>query len=169
MAFGDGLKDMVRRYEGYQQELVAAVPVQLKETTTFIVERVKKYTPPTEGEKYNANAMGDLKAHWEQDSILTPYRLHEGAYTSVVANNLQYASYVENGHRMDKHFVPGLFIVGGQLVYDAALADKGGLMVGTKTKYVRGVYMLDRALREGESHLQQGMRRVLMSVMKKEG
>lgn len=168
MSFGDGLKDMVRRYEEYQKELVAEIPKQLGVTTAFIVEKVKEYTPPTEAEKYNANATGDLKAHWEQDSFLTPISSN-GAHTTIIANNLQWASYVENGHRMDKHFVPGLFIVGGQLVYDASLADKGGIMVGTKTKYVRGVYMLDRALREGESHLQQGMRRVLMSVMKKEG
>lgn len=167
MAFGDGLKDMVRRYEGYQKELIAEVPNQLSITTAFIVEKVKEYTPPTEAEKYNANAMGDLKAHWDSDSISTPYRLYAGAYTTVIANNLQYASYVENGHRMDKHFVPGLHIVGGQLVKDDAIS--GGIMVGTKTKYVRGVFMLERAMREGESNLQQGMRRVLMSVMKKEG
>jgi hypothetical protein len=166
MAFGDGLKDMVRRYEGHKQELISEVPKQLSLTTAFIVEKVKQYTPPTEAEKYNANATGDLKAHWSEDSFLIPMSSN-GTHTTVIANNLQWASYVENGHRMDRHFVPGLHIVGGQLVKDDAIP--GGIVVGTKTKYVRGVYMLERAMREGESNLQQGMRRVLMSVMKKEG
>lgn len=168
MAFGDGLRDMVQKYKGLQPELTAAIPAQLAETTGFIVRKVKEYTPATDEEKYNAGAHGDLKAHWDQDSIVTPYRTGDG-HTTVVANNLQYASYVENGHRMDKHFVPGLMLVDDVLVYDEAMAaaKAGGITVGTKTKYVRGVYMLDRALREGEAHLQQGMRRVLMETIRK--
>lgn len=165
MAFGDGLKDMLRQYKEMQPELAAAVPKQLSLTTAFIIQKAKEYTPPTETEKYNANAHGDLKAHWDQDSSTTTIQ-SGNTYTTVVANNLQYASYVENGHRMDKHFVPGLFIVDGVLVYDAAMATVGGITVGTMTKYVRGAYMLERAIREGESHLQQGMRRVLMETVK---
>ncbi|MDR3564809.1 MAG: HK97 gp10 family phage protein [Negativicutes bacterium] len=165
MAFGDGLRDMVTRYKGYQKELTAAVPQQLRLTTFFIIARAKALTPPTDAEGYNANAVGDLKAHWDSDSIATVVSTGD-AHTTVVANNLQYASYVENGHRMDQHFVPGLFIVDGQLVYDASMASVGGITVGTKTKYVRGIYMLEQAMREGESHLQQGMRRVLLAAMK---
>jgi len=164
MAFGDGLRDMVMRYKGYQKELVEAIPAQLRSSTSFIIEKAKEYTPPTADDKYNANATGDLKAHWDQDSMSAPLSAN-GTHTTVVANNLQYASYVENGHAMDKHFVPGLHIVGGVLVKDDSIP--GGIMVGTKTQYVRGAYMLDRALREGESHLQQGLRRVLISAMKK--
>lgn len=168
MAFGDGLRNMVQKYKELQPELTAAIPAQLSATTGFIVRKVKEYTPPTDEEKYNAGATGDLKAHWDQDSIVTPYRYGttEGdAYTTVIANNLQYASYVENGHRMDKHFVPGLHVVDGVLVKDEGIP--GGIVVGTKTKYVRGVYMLDRAIREGEAHLQQGMRRVLTEIIRK--
>lgn len=165
MAFGDGLRDMVKRYQDLQPEIDRAIPAHLRLTTEFIVNRAKQYTPPTDEEKYNANAIGELKAHWEQDSIVNPKRIGDN-YMTVIANNMQYASYVENGHRLDKHFVPGLFIIGEQLVYDASMREAGGIMVGTKTHYVRGVYMLDRALREGESHLQQGMRQFIVDVQR---
>lgn len=45
---------------------------------------------------------------------------------------------------MDKHFVPGLYVdESGQLNYDPAA--KTGLVVGTKTKYVKGEFMVDKA------------------------
>lgn len=58
---------------------------------------------------------------------------------------MQYASYVNNGHRMDRHFVPGLYInpFSGQLEYDAAKKGEVGIMVGTKTDYVPGLFMAE--------------------------
>ena len=48
-------------------------------------------------------------------------------------------SYVNDGHRMDKHYVPGLYVDDdGLLSYDPA--GDVGMMVGTKTKYVDGLY-----------------------------
>ena len=63
---------------------------------------------------------------------------------TTLANNMEHASYVDQGHRMDKHFVPGLYVNphSGQLEYDPA-ADVG-LVVGTKTKYVKGEFMIDK-------------------------
>lgn len=57
---------------------------------------------------------------------------------------MDYASYVDQGHRMDRHFVPGLYIdENGQLARN--VDGKGGLVVGTKTKYVKGEFMADKA------------------------
>ena len=65
-------------------------------------------------------------------------------YQTELNNNKEYASYVDQGHRMDKHFVPGLYVdESGQLNYDPAA--KTGLVVGTKTKYVKGEFMVDKA------------------------
>ena len=66
------------------------------------------------------------------------------SYTTILANDLEYASYVDQGHRMDRHFVPGLYVdENGVLNYDPA--RKVGLVVGTKTRYVKGEFMTDKA------------------------
>ena len=53
-------------------------------------------------------------------------------------NHMQYASYVNDGHRVDKHFVPGL-IKNGSLL-ERSPDGSGGLMVGTKTTYVKEIH-----------------------------
>ena len=86
---------------------------------------------------------GELKAHWETDSVTEPQKVG-GGYVTFLANDMEYASYVNNGHRMDRHFVPGLYVdENGQLNYDPAA--KVGLVVGTKTTYVKGEFMVDKA------------------------
>ena len=64
---------------------------------------------------------------------------------TVLRNNAEYASYVNNGHRMKRHFVPGLYInpESGLLEYDPSA--KVGIVVGTKTRYVKGEFMVDKA------------------------
>ena len=63
---------------------------------------------------------------------------------TILANDKQYASYVNDGHRMDRHFVPGLYInpESGLLEYDPEA--KVGIVVGTKTHYVKGEFMVDK-------------------------
>ena len=54
---------------------------------------------------------------------------------------------MDQGHRLKKHFVPGLYIdENGQLARD--LERDVGLVVGTKTKYVKGEFMVDKAKEE---------------------
>lgn len=63
---------------------------------------------------------------------------------TALANNQEYASYVNDGHRLDKHFVPGLYVDGdGLLSRDPG--RPGGMMVGTRTSYVPGLYMKEKA------------------------
>lgn len=76
---------------------------------------------------------GGMKQAWETDSIVTATNGH-----TALANNTQHASYVNDGHRMDKHFVPGLTVEGG--VLQQSPGGEGGIMVGTKTSYVKGIY-----------------------------
>ena len=63
-----------------------------------------------------------------------------GQFITALANDKQYASYVNDGHEVDKHFVPGLYVDDkGVLSYDPA--RDVGFIVGTKTTYVDGLYM----------------------------
>lgn len=102
-------------------------------------------TPPNGGASIAGTntRSGDMAQHWTLDSIMEP--MGGGpAFTTVLANNMQYASYVNDGHRMDKHFVPGLVINGNLLEQDPD--GEGGIMVGTKTSYVEGKYMKEKAI-----------------------
>ena len=102
-------------------------------------------TPPNGGAAIAGTntRSGDMAQHWTLDSITEP--MGGGpAFTTVLANNMQYASYVNDGHRMDKHFVPGLVINGNLLEQNPD--GEGGIMVGTKTSYVEGKYMKEKAI-----------------------
>lgn len=82
------------------------------------------------------------------DSITAPVggALSGGTtFMTVLANNMQYSSYVNDGHRVDKHFVPGLVVNGNLLEEDPD--GEGGIMVGTKTTYVKGKYMKEKAIK----------------------
>lgn len=124
-----------------------------KGATMRAVEAAQDATPPKAGTDRlpgTHTITGELKAHWATDSKTEPIggALSGGkTFITILANNMEYASYVDQGHRMDKHFVPGLYIgINGELEYDPQVAElrAGGLMVGTKTKYVKGEFMTDK-------------------------
>ena len=64
------------------------------------------------------------------DSVTTPVIVANRVET-YLNNTMDYASYVDQGHRMDRHFVPGLYVnpESGLLEYDPTA--KVGLVVGT--------------------------------------
>lgn len=84
---------------------------------------------------------GQMAQHWATDSQTTSVNGR-----TTLANNMQYASYVNDGHRVDKHFVPGLIENGGLL--EKVPAEFGGIVVGTKTNYVKGLYMKEAAVKK---------------------
>lgn len=120
------------------------LPEIAEAATKIAVEKAQELTPPTMDDLSGTNTRsGELKAHWATDSITVPTKTNEG-YETMLANNKQYASYVNDGHRMDRHFVPGLYINdAGILEYDPN--NGKGIMVGTKTDYVPGLHMTDAA------------------------
>lgn len=116
--------------------------------TMRAVEKAAELTPPTMNNLTGTNTRtGALKQHWATDSKTTPQKKGTN-YETKLANNMQYASYVNDGHRMDRHFVPGLVIneASGMLEYNPD--GKGGIVVGTKTSYVKGLFMTDKAIEE---------------------
>lgn len=114
--------------------------------TIAAVERATELTPPNGGTAISGTGTrsGDMAQHWSTDSTAKPVMI-AGSVRTILANNLQYASYVNDGHRMDQHFVPGLVVADGMLQW--LPSDKnGGITVGTKTKYVKGKYMKQAAI-----------------------
>lgn len=105
-----------------------------------------------------------MKASWATDSEIKPVK-RGNAYVTHLRNNVQYASYVNDGHRMDRHFVPGLYVnpYSDLLEYDPNY--KGGLMVGTKTQYVPGIFMVDAAEKVFEEVADAEMAKVMEELL----
>lgn len=126
-----------------------AVQARMKEAaetaTLRAIEKAVERTPPTMNDLRGTNTRtGEMKNHWVTDSKPHPVKRGD-KYVTELNNDRQYASYVNDGHRMDRHFVPGLYInpESGLLEYDPS-ADVG-IVVGTRTQYVEGKFMVDDA------------------------
>lgn len=116
--------------------------------TIRAIEKATELTPPLKDDLRGTNTQtGAMKQHWATDSVIKPQKVGNDFVTQL-ANNMEYASYVNDGHRMDRHFVPGLVInpYSGLLEYNPD--GKGGIVVGTKTAYVKGLFMVDEAQEE---------------------
>lgn len=148
------LSDNVKRL----QNIAAMLPGRLndiaKTATERAVEKAAELTPPTQNDLRGTNTRtGEMKQHWATDSDTNPQKRGKDLVTRL-ANDKEYASYVNDGHRMDRHFVPGLYInpYSGMLEY-APGADVG-IVVGTKTAYVPGLFMVDEAKKVYEETVQ---------------
>ncbi len=150
------LQERVEGLKRAQAQLPDLLADIAQEATQRAVEKAAGLTPPTGGDLSGTNTRtGELKQHWAADSEIIPVR--QGSdWVTILANDKEYASYVDQGHRMDRHFVPGLFVnpESGLLEYDPAA--KVGLIVGAKTPYVPGVYMVDAAKEEYRRAVQEG-------------
>lgn len=113
--------------------------------TIEAVQAATENTPPNGGVPISGTGTrsGELAQHWAADSRTQPV-YSGGSVRTSLSNNMQYASYVNDGHRVDKHFVPGLMANGGRL--ENVSPDMGGIMVGVKTTYVKGKYMKQKAI-----------------------
>jgi len=150
------LQERVEGLKRAQAQLPDLLADIAQEATQRAVEKAAGLTPPTGGDLSGTNTRtGELKQHWAADSEIIPVR--QGAdWVTILANDKEYASYVDQGHRMDRHFVPGLYVnpESGLLEYDPAA--KVGLIVGAKTPYVPGVYMVDAAKEEYRRAVPEG-------------
>ena len=124
---------------------VREIMLEAAETATLAaVETATANTPPNGGAPIKGvnTRTGEMSQSWATDSQTTPTVSGE-TITTMLCNNKQYASYVNDGHRMDKHFTTHVAIENGMLV--GKPDGTGGLMVGTKTSYIPGLYMKEKA------------------------
>lgn len=139
------LSDNVKRL----QNIAAMLPGRLndiaKTATERAVEKAAELTPPTQNDLRGTNTRtGEMKQHWATDSDTNPQKRGKDLVTRL-ANDKEYASYVNDGHRMDRHFVPGLYINPHSGMLEYAPGADVGIVVGTKTAYVPGLFMVDEA------------------------
>lgn len=143
---------MTLEYElALMKQALSDMPGKLRDiaraATQLAVNKAQELTPPTEDDLSGTNTRtGALKSHWANDSVIEPEEKGD-AFVTHLNNDLEYASYVNDGHRMDRHFVPGLWINPYNGMLERAPAEyDGGIMVGTKTAYVPGLFMADKAV-----------------------
>lgn len=131
-----------------------------EEATISAIEEATRLTPPRDDDdkiRGTGTITGDLKSSWGKDSITESYK-KDNKYITVLANSKFYASFVNDGHKMSKHFVPGLMInpyTG--LLEKAPDGMNTGIMVGTKTTYVTGYFMVEGALEVYKRQLEQSI------------
>lgn len=140
-SFGSQMRKRLAELRRAQQDIPAIIDEVAEVATLAAVEKAAENTPPNGGAKIVGPNLrtGEMAPAWATDSVTTPNR-----GKTLLANLQQYASYVNDGHRVDKHFTSHLAIEGGQLV--GKPDGDGGLVVGTKTQYVPGLYMKEKAI-----------------------
>ena len=146
--FGAETRRYLKRLHKAGAKVTDIIAEAAEVATIAAVETAAAHTPPNGGApiKGTNTRTGELSQHWANDSITQPMGLAlsgGGTAVTMLKNNLQYASYVNDGHRMDKHFTSHVAIENGMLV--GKPDGTGGLMVGTKTSYVPGLYMKEKA------------------------
>lgn len=127
---------------------VPKIIAEVSEGATIEAVRVATENTPPNGASIAGTHMrtGRMAQHWTLDSQTIPVNGVTWLKNNVtsIESGTQYASYVNDGHRVDRHFVPGLVANEGLL---ERVNDKGtGIMVGTKTTYVPGLYMKEKAI-----------------------
>jgi len=144
--FGQATRKRLEQLRKQGQNVPKIMVEVMEGATDAAVERATELTPPHDAGISGVNTRdGGLAQHWAVDSITKPI-VTGGSVRTTLANNLQHASYVNDGHNMNEHYVPGLHIdsVGGGIFFDAD--KKGGIVVGTQTKYIKGKYMKQAAI-----------------------
>ena len=148
--FGASIQKRLDELKKAQADIPRIINKVAEAATIAAVDKATEKTPPNGGAAIaGVNARtGDLAQHWTLDSITRPVN----GKTELV-NTMQYASYVDRGHRVDRHFTSHLAVEGGMLV--GKPAGDGGLMVGVKTDYVPGKYMVDAAKEKYKSEVKR--------------
>lgn len=137
----------VKQLQAAQPKLKEKIIQACKGATIRAVEKATEMTPTSPNELRGTNTQsGTMKQDWAAKSKTTP-EVSGNKYTTHLNNDMQYASYVNDGHRMARHFVPGL-VINQNGVLEMNPDGKGGIVVGTKTSYVPGLHMVEAAKEE---------------------
>ncbi len=144
----NNIRAYLTKLQRAREDLPDVLAAACKKAALRAVEAAAEATPPKagtgRGPYMGANTVtGELKQHWASDSQVEPV-ISGTTISTALKNDLPYASYVNDGHRLDRHFVPGLHVDEhtGLLEYDPGLDV--GIVVGTKTKFVKGEFMVDK-------------------------
>lgn len=150
-SFGSQIRKRLKQLEKAGQYMPQVIDEVAEAATYAAIEKATSKTPPNGAKLAGTNMRtGALAQAWATDSETRPRKGR-----TLLANNQQYASYVNDGHRVDRHFVPGLIVNGDML--ERVDPDAGGIMVGTRTSYVPGLYMKEAGIGAYRAHIRRDL------------
>ena len=163
-SFGSQIRKRLAQLHMAEQDVPRIMMEVARSATIEAVKASTNNTPPNGSAIAGTNTRsGQLAQHWGTDSIVEPVRIGNQVETWL-KNNMQYASYVNDGHRMDKHFVPGLIKNGAML--ERVSPDIGGITVGTRTSYVRGKYIKEKGIGKYRSFAKRELDRRIREALR---
>ena len=138
-SFGSQMRKRFNELRKAGQNVPKIIAEVAEGATIAAVEVAVNNTPPNGNASISGTntRTGEMAQSWQDDSITKPANGR-----TLLFCNVQFASYVNDGHRVDQHFVPGL-VKNGNLLEKGG---EGGLTVGTKTTYKPGLYMKEKAI-----------------------
>lgn len=166
-SFGSQMRKRLKELRQAGQNIPKILEEVAEGATIEAVRVATENTPPNGGAPIAGTntRSGQMAQHWQTDSQ-TVAEYSNGSVRTALANNMQYASYINDGHRMDKHFVPGLIINKDSGLIEEDPDNKGGIIVGTKTTYVEGKYMVQKAIGKYRSVVRKELDKRVQEVFK---
>lgn len=155
-----GLKEFKNDLTKLKEEAEKLMKKAVEENAKMMVADIKRNTPVDTG-----LLRGDFNADNPNETFVADEVTEKnGVYSAEVYTNNEYAPYVEYGHRVTPHFVPGEFKK-GRFVYNPDA--KGGIYVGKKTRFVKGHFMVYNAEKRAQRRLDKAAREISSKVLGK--
>lgn len=154
MALGDATRRLFEKYSKVESRINRTIIQTQREATTLAIIVATENTPnDTDGKPRGLNALtGDSYLSWGEDSQPIPMVIGNN-YITTLANTTDYISFVNDGHILDRHFVPHLFKNSFTGLLDNVYEQSGGIIVGTVTPYIPGLYMKELAIDAYQEHI----------------
>ena len=146
----DGIKNILNQMESLKVKTREITMKCCHRLALRAVSIAKKGTPVMDG---------DLRKSWAASKPV----MNGNVASCEMTNNMYYASWVEDGHRQVKRWVPG-FWIGNRFIYNEG--SKTGMML--KPKWIPGFHMGRRAINNIEANAQKYVKNDLDVIIKQE-
>lgn len=144
----DGIKNILNQMESLQVKTHEITMKCCHRLALRAVSIAKKGTPVMDG---------DLRKSWAASKPV----MNGNVASCEITNSMDYASWVEDGHRQVKRWVPGSWM-GNRFVYNGN--SESGMML--KPKWIAGFHMGRRAINNIEANAKKYVKNDLDVIMK---
>ena len=144
----DGIKNILNQMESLQVKTREITMKCCHRLALRAVSIAKKGTPVMDG---------DLRKSWAASNPV----MNGNVASCEMTNNMHYASWVEDGHRQVKRWVPGSWM-GNRFIYNGN--SESGMML--KPKWIPGFHMGRRAINNIDANAQKYVKNDLDVIMK---
>ena len=144
----DGIKNILNQMESLQVKTREITMKCCHRLALRAVSIAKKGTPVMDG---------DLRKSWAASKPV----MNGNVASCEMTNNMHYASWVEDGHRQVKRWVPGSWM-GNRFIYNGN--SESGMML--KPKWIPGFHMGRRAINNIDANAKKYVKNDLNTILK---